>query len=416
MPTGPHLIFDKSALECLSLDETNWLDNFFYTVITPLFFAETLADLEKEVGKGRTAEQVVGSLAIRTPDMQATACTHHRKILGGVLYGHHVPLDGRIPRDQGQVVELDGKKGVFYSKSPEEEALERWYNHEFLDVERQIAKRWRRELSNVDHAEEYSFFQNWFLMGKPRSPAEVETLADAYIDGSPQEGALRFGMGFLGIPEEAQREILDRWKAAGSPPIGDFAPYFRHIFGVDLFFSLAIASDQISRVRPTGKADNKVDIAYLYYLPFCHVFTSRDNLHKRVVPLFLREDQTFVDAGELKADLAKLDAHYSALPEEVKTTGFHSFAAEPPEDTSFLVTRLWDKHLPRWREIKANKEPLDKLKGIKIVEELNRIRDIAQSSDPGPIRRLSIEETQFMQILRSPLRSKGKWQRYAQDL
>lgn len=172
----------------------------------------------------------------------------------------------------------------------------------------------------------------------------------------------------------------------------------------------------IPRVCPTGKADNKVDIAYLYYLPFCHVFTSRDNLHKRVVPLFLREDQTFVDAGELKADLAKLDAHYSALPEEVKTTGFHSFAAEPPEDTSFLVTRLWDKHLPRWREIKANKEPLDKLKGIRIVEELNRIRDIAQSSDPRPTRRLSVEETQFMQILRNPLRSKGKWQRYAQDL
>jgi len=49
MAPGPHLIFDKSALECLSLDESNWLDNFYGTVITPLFFAETLADLEKEV-------------------------------------------------------------------------------------------------------------------------------------------------------------------------------------------------------------------------------------------------------------------------------------------------------------------------------------------------------------------------------
>jgi hypothetical protein len=32
----------------------------------------TLADLEKEVGKGRTPEQIVGRLAIRTPDMGAT--------------------------------------------------------------------------------------------------------------------------------------------------------------------------------------------------------------------------------------------------------------------------------------------------------------------------------------------------------
>jgi hypothetical protein len=186
-------------------------------------------------------------------------------------------------------------------------------------------------------------------LGKPRSLAEVKVLADAYIDGSPQEAALRFALTFLNVPVQLQLEILERWRSAGSPPIRQLAPYFRYIFGVDLFFSLAIASDQISRVRPAGKADNKVDIAYLYYLPFCHVFTSPDNLHRRVVPLFLREDQTFVGAAELKADLSKLDNLYSALPDQVKAMGFHGFAAEPPEDKSFLVTRLWDKHLPQWR-------------------------------------------------------------------
>jgi hypothetical protein len=121
MAPGPHLIFDKSALQSLSLDESNWFDNFYSTVITPLFFVETLADLEKEVGRGRTPEQIVGSLAIRTPDMGSTACAHHRKLLGGVLYGHELPLDGRIPRNQGQVVELGDKKGVFYSESEEGE-------------------------------------------------------------------------------------------------------------------------------------------------------------------------------------------------------------------------------------------------------------------------------------------------------
>jgi hypothetical protein len=148
MSAGPHLIFDKSALQCLSLDETNWLDNFFYTVVTPLFFAETLADLEREVGKGKTPEQIVSSLAIKTPDMQSTPCPHHHKLLASVLYGQSLPLDGRIPRDQGQVVELDGKKGILYSKSPEEEALDRWYKGEFRDVERQFAKKWRRQLRN----------------------------------------------------------------------------------------------------------------------------------------------------------------------------------------------------------------------------------------------------------------------------
>jgi hypothetical protein len=414
MPTGPFLIFDKSALQCLSLDETNWLDNFFYTVITPLFFAETLADLEKEVGKGRTPEQVVGNLALKTPDMQATACAHHRKILAGVLSGQTVPLDGRIPCDHGKVVELDGKKGLFYSKAPEEEALERWYSGQFLDVERQMAKQWRRELTGINHDQAYAFFQNWFIMGKPKTLAEVKTLADAYIDCSPQDGSLKFGLNFLALPEPAQQQITDRWKSAGSPPVRDFAPYFRHVFGVDLFFYLAVAADLISRVRPKSKADNLVDIAYLYYLPFCHVFTSNDNLHRRTVPLFLRQDQTFVDATELKTGLQKLDSHYSALPAEIKTSGFYEFAATPPQDTGFLVTRLWDSHLPLWRKHQANKQPRDNAEETKIVAELNRIREAAESADAT--QRLSIEEMEFAQVTHNPLRVKGKWRRYPDDI
>ena len=106
-----------------------------------------------------------------------------------------------------------------------------------------------------------------------------------------------------------------------------------------------LASDLISRDRPT----NKVDLAYLYYLPFCRVFTSSDKLHERTVSLFMRDNQTFVRGDDLKADLAKLDAHYSALPDEVKASGLHRFASNPPDDTSFLVTRLWDLYMPKWR-------------------------------------------------------------------
>ena len=73
----PMLIFDKSFLESLNPDEAAWLDNFFRTCITPLFFIETLADLEKEVRRGRTPEQVVGSLAYKTPDMNSHVSPHH---------------------------------------------------------------------------------------------------------------------------------------------------------------------------------------------------------------------------------------------------------------------------------------------------------------------------------------------------
>ena len=50
MPGGPSLIFDKSSLESLNLDEAVLLDNFYSSVITPLFFVECLADLERPTG------------------------------------------------------------------------------------------------------------------------------------------------------------------------------------------------------------------------------------------------------------------------------------------------------------------------------------------------------------------------------
>jgi hypothetical protein len=49
MPGGPSLIFDKSSLESLNLDEAVLMDNFYMSTITPLFFVECLADLEKEI-------------------------------------------------------------------------------------------------------------------------------------------------------------------------------------------------------------------------------------------------------------------------------------------------------------------------------------------------------------------------------
>ena len=66
------------------------------------------------------------------------------------------------------------------------------------------------------------------------------------------------------------------------------------------------------------RKSNMVDIAYLYYLPFCMVFTSRDDLHVRSVPFFLRTDQSFVHGDDLKADLKLLDEYYDVLPEETK--------------------------------------------------------------------------------------------------
>ncbi|MCK5450798.1 MAG: hypothetical protein KAI70_03425, partial [Candidatus Omnitrophica bacterium] len=274
---GPMLIFDKSTLESLNPDEALWLDTFFSANITPLFFIETLADLEKEIRKKRTAEDVVGSLAYKTPDMSSCPNVHHTSLLVGELsgLGKFEMGDGRPVVSGGQMKELGGKTGVVFELSPEAEAFGRWQKKEFLDIERLNAKAWRRALTNINFEEKYKSFQMFFPLGKPKTLVDVKKFVDFYLDGPDQEKTLIFGLSLLDLPQHLQIETIARWNFSEKPKIRQFAPYFTHIFSVDLFFYFAIASDLIGRGRPS----HKIDLTYLYYLPFCMVFTSNDKLH-----------------------------------------------------------------------------------------------------------------------------------------
>ena len=160
---GPVLIFDKSVLESLNPDEAVWLDQFFLANITPLFFVETLADLQKNTRRGRSPEDIVGSLAYRTPDLHSKANVHHRTLLEGELSGEEkMEMDGRPVIGGGRYVELGGQTGAFFEASPEEEAMKRWQEHKFLELEHFYAQQWRTGLSNVDLEEIYSYYQKAF--------------------------------------------------------------------------------------------------------------------------------------------------------------------------------------------------------------------------------------------------------------
>lgn len=78
MSTGPITIFDKSAIQALNLDEAALFGQFYRVAITPLFYVETLADLEKEVSNGKTPEEVVGVIAAKTANLTADPSAHHK--------------------------------------------------------------------------------------------------------------------------------------------------------------------------------------------------------------------------------------------------------------------------------------------------------------------------------------------------
>jgi hypothetical protein len=89
---GPITLFDKSFLQSLSVDESVWFAHFFMPVVCPLFYVETLADLEKAVREGRTPEQEVGIIAAKFPDASAAPCANHAILAVNELLGMHVPM------------------------------------------------------------------------------------------------------------------------------------------------------------------------------------------------------------------------------------------------------------------------------------------------------------------------------------
>jgi hypothetical protein len=74
---GPTTIFDKSGLQALNNDEAVWFDAFFLANVVPIFYVETLADLEKEVAEGRPNRPLLGGwprrLRLARPRMSTTA-------------------------------------------------------------------------------------------------------------------------------------------------------------------------------------------------------------------------------------------------------------------------------------------------------------------------------------------------------
>ena len=102
MGLGPITIFDKSALQALSMDESVWFDAFFLANLVPLFYVETLADLEKKVAKGRDPEQLVGHLAEKTP-LGATPNVYHRSLVLADLLGQEITMTGQVIVGAGDV-------------------------------------------------------------------------------------------------------------------------------------------------------------------------------------------------------------------------------------------------------------------------------------------------------------------------
>src|SRR5487761_2258209 len=130
-----------------------------------------------------------------------------------------------------------------------------------------------------------------------------------------------------------------RWQASMMP---HHQICVRAPFGCRLTFGLHA---RVITTRPT----NRIDIQYFKYLPFTEVFSSADDLHAALFPVFARRGQIFMPGRELKSALQDMAGYYESLPDEKRKLGSMTYADYPPVAMDNAITRVFDRKCPNWR-------------------------------------------------------------------
>ena len=403
---GPIALFDKSFLQSLTVDEAVWFDHFFMPVVCPIFFVETLADLTKQprAGSTRTPQDEVRILADKSPVMSASPCVHHMHLAISNLLGHPAPHLGQVPIAGGRPVRNNqGKPGVVFENSPEAESFYRWQRSEFFEVERDTASSWRAMLASLNLPEVARGMRQLGI-----TPRNCKSINEAYgiaagLVHSRAEPEAQVGLlfSFLNVPTHLQGQILHEWSSAGFPPLASYAPFAAHVLTVELFFQIALAANLISAER----ASNRADIAYLFYLPFCHLFVSGDKLHQRCAPAFLSKKQDFLWGPDLKAALTAINQQLSSATEAERQQGLHKLAPRPPGDAGNLVVAMWEKH-HRMPKDKPPSTVLTPEAERKLVKHLNAF---AKAPEAPEVASIPVDELESVAIERLVPPKRGSW-------
>jgi len=358
---GPIIILDKSSLQSLSKDEILVLNKYYMVNIVPVLAMEILADLKKGDDTDEARKKTV-ILSNKLLSSSLTVNTNFKDLIESSLMGHTVGMDGRPVLSGGQPVQTeDGRKGFIFKESLEEKAIMRWHENDFSKAEMFLADKWRETSKSIDLVE---FKKELKKLNKntPKldSLEEVNNFIDKLLDDFGQQRKLLELIICEFKLENKNTPIFYNWTLNGELKIKDYAPYAYYCFKISIFFNLALMNDLI-----TERSTNRIDLQYLYYLPHCYVFSSGDNLHRSLVPFFLRSDQLFVDGNDLKKDLASIVSRRGFLDKKELADWDDKYHLTPPDDNPCSLTlNLW-KGFMAYDRVKGRKSKKKASKRIK---------------------------------------------------
>lgn len=372
---GPHILLDKSALQSLSYDEAFRLGDYLLVVVPPVLMAEIQADLTKadHARKSERAEarNQAADLARKLHGMLSRGFNlPHRLIVLQDLVGNHTVPDGRPLVGGTDVVTEDGERG-FWVDDQQEKMLTAWSQSDFSPFDKVSAHEWRRAISEIDLTKtRQSLLRTLGDRDLPRTPEQLVERADVSLaDLRTQELLLRVLIDFARADPVTRVAILQRWERAVDKRLAIFAPFATFCARVLLIFHFALLGNLID-----AKRTNRIDLEYLYYVPFAKAFASGDTVHAVLAPLVFDQGQTFIPRNALKEDAKYVLAETDRLLAEGAKRPIHY----PPARPGSPLLGLWEKHMPPREEVEREVPRMSPEQEADIVRRITAMRKAAE--------------------------------------
>lgn len=400
MNLGPTIILDKSSLQALSKKELIILNKLYFVNVPPILPIEILADLKKVKYPETLNEKTVIEISNKLIQSDNYYNIHYSFIMISALLGLDYLNERRtLVKAKSKVKDKDAEIGFLFEESDEQKAVREWQKGNFSESEKILAAQWRSYVKQIDLQvlrEQWSGVKN--KAPECNSFSYLLSLTDSFIANVPMQDQLIFAfLEDLPLDQNFSSKIFYRWQSENFKFIKDFAPYFYFVNRINTAFHIGLVYNLIS-----AKTSDKtfIDLEYLYYLPFCNIFSSRDHFHKDFGVNFLFEDQTFIDGDELKADLGNIILKLENEDGELKIDWDENFHLEPPDDKDSFTYKMWRKYLPSWHPGWFYRKSAYPQKDEKLSSELNERVQQFENIDFDPFEKFKDKETDFTTTVR----------------
>lgn len=360
---GPTIIFDKSLLQSLSAAEVDELDSNFEPVCVPTLVNEIIGDLAKApTDPTRLPSDVVQALSRKMAAAHGLEPISPAELAAGELLGRAVPMTGTVPVGGPHVQSLEGGRYISYDATPQQRMWMKWASGDFCPMENSVAEFYRLQLRNIDlHALASGwreFVRDW--LGNPNTFEDLLNGIDRVLSSAERpvrREVLRVMYDLIDVGSDLRLAAYSFFDQHPGTTIVSRLPYSTHVLKVYMAYACSLA-----RGLAGPRTTDRVDLQYLFFAPFCQVFTSSDRFHRYFWPA-VTSSSIFVWGPDLKNDLARRAELRTSMTREDWKQHRRAYGIHPVPIPGSVVSDVWDRQM-------GSPRPYDPDKQTKTIEEL----------------------------------------------